>query len=682
MGKTARIILGSILGIIALVIIASFIANPILENKIKKTLTEELPEGFKTNDFEVSVNSLTGSASLEKLLLTIGLDESTDKNSEVKLEKVALEGLSYWNYIFTDKISFDNIILSDVQIVFYSDTLQKQKSLENKRNFNKIITSDVFEIQNLSVIIKEGNETKLFETENLNLSFEDLYINQSTLQEKIPLRFTDLEMETNNIHYKLNESETLTLEKLSVANHKLNIKDLSIQSNLERENPLKKDGYRDITIPEINISDLYFETVDTSFQVTTGLFEIRNPDIQIHKAFKNDSDGQDSTKTKSGNAMPFPVKIESFQVNKGSIAIKNLDESDYLQIDTFDFSLDEVTINSKTLEQKIPLRFSNLEVKTNALTYELNDYDVLSLNNFSVSENQLQINDLSIQTKYSKTELSNIIDKERDHMDVKMPSFSIQNFQVKSKDTTFAITGDALTIKNPILNIYRDKLVADDNSIKPLYSKSLRELPFSVNLDSFFIENASIEYEEKVKANLAPGKIYFSNLNADISNISNTYAAGEKETTLLITATFLDHSPLKIDWRFDVNNPKDKFSVNGELGALKATELNSFARSSMNATLEGKLNKTFFNINGDNENSQVDLRMNYDEFKVEIMDKKNKRNWFLSTVTNIIVKKNTNSKDNDFKEGKATVKRIKDKSFFNYLWINIQAGLKVIMVSI
>jgi len=203
-----------------------------------------------------------------------------------------------------------------------------------------------------------------------------------------------------------------------------------------------------------------------------------------------------------------------------------------------------------------------------------------------------------------------------------------------------------------------------------------------LTIDSLHIKNATIVYEERVIARQPAGAINFSKLNAAIGNVSNTYAQGEKNTTIHINSIFMGESPLKINWSFDVNDTRDTFQIQGELDALNATKMNSFTKASLNVQLEGKVKKTYFNINGNDRSSTVDLRISYDNLKVEILNKENKRNWFLSTVANIFVRKDTDTREGSFKEGKATAERNRDKSFFNYLWINIQEGLKDVMVAI
>ena len=84
-----------------------------------------------------------------------------------------------------------------------------------------------------------------------------------------------------------------------------------------------------------------------------------------------------------------------------------------------------------------------------------------------------------------------------------------------------------------------------------------------------------------------------------------------------------------------------------------------------------------FTIDGNNTVSQVDLKINYDKFKINVLNKKgDKKNGFLSAIANVFVSKDSDKSEGDFREGSGEVKRDKTKSFFNYLWLNAEKGLK------
>jgi len=75
------------------------------------------------------------------------------------------------------------------------------------------------------------------------------------------------------------------------------------------------------------------------------------------------------------------------------------------------------------------------------------------------------------------------------------------------------------------------------------------------------------------------------------------------------------------------------------------------------------------------------FKIKYDEFKVKVLEKgESDKKWLISTFANLLLSDNSNSADNDFKDGSAQVERVENKSFFNYLWLNVRAGLKATLM--
>lgn len=682
MSKKVRFILGALASLLILIAVASFIANPIIENKIKKTIAQEIPEEYEINNYQVTVKSFSGSASIENLQATIKDTIAGFKNSRMSLSKASIKGFSYWKYLFLNKIAVEDIALYDLQIITHKDTVEKNTHKKQQEKFKENISIDKFTLYNASFLNKKADESSALEIDSLHLSITNIKVNKSTLKEKIPFQFSEIELDCKDFYLDLKNNETLSFKEFTIDKQQLKVKAIEIQSKTDSlkiaENNSSKFGKKDIKIPTLTLNKLHFKVVDDTFQLLGENLEVEKPSVWILQG-KNKETPKETNKN---NEIPLPFSIKSISVNDAQISVLTPDKKTYLKIDDFSFSLKDVSANPNTIQQNIPYQFSDMELESKNLHYHLNEYDLLSINTISLVKNQLEIEDLAIKTIHSKAKLSKVISRERDFMDVKMPLVTLNNLQFKVVDTTFQVLSNALKIENPVLNIYRDKLVADDTSIKPLYSKSIRNIPFPLTVDSLFINNATIVYEEKVKEKLPAGAINFLDLNASIGNLSNTYSLGEKKTTIQIAALFMDKTPLKINWNFDVKDPEDTFQIQGELGTLNATKMNSFTKASLNVELEGEVNKTYFNIHGNNESSSIDLNINYDDFKIEILNKENERSWFLSTIANIFVKKNSDSEGGTFKEGKATAQRNKDKSFFNYLWINIQEGLKKVMVAL
>ncbi len=377
------------------------------------------------------------------------------------------------------------------------------------------------------------------------------------------------------------------------------------------------------------------------------------------------------------------VKLDDFNIENGNILINDVEtDSLMLEIENMRFSLKNIRFDEKTQKQKTPIAYENLSLFFDSLFFRMSDYDDLRTGKSSIQNEQINLQDVSLKTKYSKEALSRIIKVERDHCDITIKSLQLKDFNYGFRqDSILQIKSPQVLINQMDADIYRDKLVTDDESIKPLYSKMLRDLKFDLALDEVKIIDAKIRYSEKVKADRQAGTVNFNDFQATIKNASNTYVSPTK-TTLGIRAEFMDHAPLHAYWEFDVNNIQDRFLFQAEIDLLKASYLNTFLQPNLNVRLEGELEKTYLTIDGNDNLSQIDFKTKYQNFNVIVLKENGKeKNRFLSDVVNIFVSKNSKEKESQFKEVvKQGIERRKNKSVFNYIWINTRTGLLKAMI--
>src|SRR5690606_19344465 len=282
------------------------------------------------------------------------------------------------------------------------------------------------------------------------------------------------------------------------------------------------------------------------------------------------------------------------------------------------------------------------EFKCNNMFYMLNDYEHLFVKQANLNTDFYDIRNITIKTKYSKQTLSKQIPVERDYFDLSIDSIVVDkpDFGVKN-DSLFYFESNQATFYQPNFKIYRDKLVIDDPSIKALYSKSLRGLNFGLTLEEVLLKNAAIVYTERVREDTQGGKLSFSKLNAKINNLGNVYDSKNK-TSVKINAVFMENTPLDVDWDFDVNDTTDEFLFKASVGKLNAEHMNQFMEPNLNVRLDGEINKTYFTINGNDNTSYIDLKLQYDNFDVIVLKQNGKqKNKLLSGLVNLFVSKDS-----------------------------------------
>ena len=138
----------------------------------------------------------------------------------------------------------------------------------------------------------------------------------------------------------------------------------------------------------------------------------------------------------------------------------------------------------------------------------------------------------------------------------------------------------------------------------------------------------------------------------------------------------MEKTPFTANWSFDVQNKNDHFTFKAEVGPMVADRMNSFTEPNLKVRLEGKTNKTYFTIDGNNETSTTNMKINYSNFKVSVLQKDGERkNKLLSAVANIFISKDSEKKNDYYREGTAEATRNKTQSVFNFLWISVKNAL-------
>ena len=412
---------------------------------------------------------------------------------------------------------------------------------------------------------------------------------------------------------------------------------------------------------------------------------IENINVKSSKIthFYNKQVSSEDFNTQIKSQVKFPIHIESFSVENANVEIFDFNTEDVLfKSEQLNLFTSKIRFNEETLKTKIPLKFESFNFSANQTFYVLNNFENLAVNKIEIHKNNATFTDLKIKTQYEKQELSKHLKVERDYYDLNVEEIVVNDFATNFKnDSIFSFTTENVIIKQPNFNIYRDKLVADDLSVKPMYSKQLRDLKFDLKVKNVQIKNAFITYEEKVKQDKPAGQIKFTNLNANISHLGNAFT--DLGTTKIdVTSTFMDNSNLKVSWDFDVNNQLDQFVFKADIGVLNASQLNQFMEPNLNIRLDGQLQKTYFTINGNSDVSNIDLKTKYENFDVIVLKENGEeKNKFLSGLINLFVSNNSNDQSDNFRKATAkNIQRVKHKSVFNFIWINIRAGLKEAML--
>lgn len=481
----------------------------------------------------------------------------------------------------------------------------------------------------------------------------------SWVKSKLPEIFqknTDYQLQFEDITTSLFRS-SLSLEKITIQ-PKTPLSEKAPDSLVVNIQDLKVSG--------INLFKLLFKG-----DIAVSNIKINDPEIYYARFFEKQRDSLLSKSEKQKN-----ITIKSFEIKGGKLYFSDSKEKEprILEVDDVNITLENIRFNKESSLSKLPFTYDDLAVKIAALNYHPNKVYHLKTRQLVFENNNFLIEEFQMTPKLSRAEFLKQLMVEKD-----LYTFSVQSISLS--DMGWGFIEDDFFIKSPFLelnrveaDIFRSKITDDDTSKKLLYSALLRELPFFMEIDKVKLKDSQIAYEEEVVRG-QPGKLTFSEFNAEISNVNSGYKKTElPDVTIDVHCVFMHESELKVNWTFNPMNRNEEFKIKGNLYNYDLHKTTPFIKPRIFASAEGKAYEIAFNFAGNDVVGSGNFLINYDDLKVTIYKKDLKSQHHLKEIlANILVKKSSSgeAKEVEIKP----VYRKQDRSFFNFFWSCVEQGL-------
>jgi len=426
---------------------------------------------------------------------------------------------------------------------------------------------------------------------------------------------------------------------------------------------LKADN---IELAAFNYSDYFL-----SDKITIGKITLDAPEITIEP-----SDSLPSDRKKADKNFKENITIKNFYLRNGTLKIKDsakVQGSLFMNIKALD--LYGISVNANTLKGKLPFKYENYTLQSDSIFYGLDKDHDLSVNGLNINDDDLELKEIHITPKFSKATFDKRQNVEKDRINLKIRNIKINKFEWDFVKDTLLLASPKIIVNNADWQLYRNKLIADPTSVKPLYSKMIRELGIKLALDSVKINNSKIVYEERVRRDRPSAIFKFGQINGSIANLTNV--GMEKEdfpnTKLQVKALFMEEANISMDLDFNVANKKDEFHISGNLYNLSASDMNVILKPEMNILAHGQIQSMYYNFYGNDNSAEGATKLKYEDFKIEVLRKDGqKKNKILSGLVNLVV--NNKARNKNLTQPDLRVDRDKTKSFWNYFWLCIRAG--------
>ncbi|MDR6966520.1 hypothetical protein J2X31_000513 [Flavobacterium arsenatis] len=434
-------------------------------------------------------------------------------------------------------------------------------------------------------------------------------------------------------------------------------------------------------IESIEITDFSIWNVLFSDKIKAHSIAVNRPEVVLYK--KNRKAVNNSKNIRNEVVEPFQklIAVSNVNLNKGDFKIIYVnDNTPVLSVKNVTVQLDGILITEETLEQKIPFSYKSYAFDCDSLFFLTNQQYYIRANNVKTTNSGLELKNFSMVSEFNRKQFVNQLAKEKDLFTLKAEDINIKNMDWGFKDDQFFFYTTNIVLDKVYANIYRSKIPEDDLSKKKLYNKLLRDVPFPLKIDTLSVRNSLLEYEEEKTFEKGAGLLTFNKFNLTATNLQSGFLQKKMpDVKIKVDCRFMNTSPMKVDWSFNVMDKSDGFNIKGSILNFDTDQISVFSKPYINATTKGILDKVYFNFYGNDVNAKGDFALEYHDFKVKLYKKKKpeKESKIKSAIGNLFIKNDSNG---ELKETEVELKRIQEKSFYNFLWRCIAEGLVKILL--
>lgn len=561
-----------------------------------------------------------------------------------------------------NKISLADAGFQNPVFAVYNAGVKNTKKGKKKSNFE--VNLENIKIKNAVAQVNKADGNRLVSAGNLNLNINQLVFNKETSEQVIPFGYKDFTFSGKDIVYAGHQNIAIRSIALKPTNGE--ISDLSLtpgsQPNGKTTIDLKSSHIA------FNINKLEFINKKLNLDIKDVLVENANGTINA---------GENKPKKSTGSGILQSVIIRKISLKNSNLTYDKGKQP--LAFHDLNATVNGIEIGPKANDNGLAFTIKDYFLTTRNLAYKTQFYNI-SLGLLKLNKNRVQINNFAMKPLVSRSQFIKMIPVERDLYDLKASQVTAEGEWDLFSEHKF-INASHVVVQSADANIFRSKIPKDDPKIKALYSKMLRSIKIPMNINTLDLKNSVLVYEEDTPESMGPGKLTFSNFNMNVKNLNSAKAKGKPtKVDININCSFMNLSPLSVNWGFDVADQHDSFTISGKTSNLPANGINPFIRPYLHVTAtSGTIQEMVFNFKGNPAGLHGIFNLKHKDLKIAVLNKNNhEKKGFLTAVANVFLKSNSgNYPESVMVEN---VERDPTKSFFNLFWKGIEQGLKKTLI--
>lgn len=406
-----------------------------------------------------------------------------------------------------------------------------------------------------------------------------------------------------------------------------------------------------------------------------------------------DSLKQEPKKNKEKQSKDYElIEVKTFNLNEFSIQVKNnLFDSVRISLRDLNVQAEDFQLTKEDIENpKSLFHVGKIHGEIYQAMFHFDDFrqyvevrDIM----LDTEKKMMTFGYLGLLNKLEKYEYTSQFKERQGWLELDKAEMELRGVNFSGYFRKGIVEIDTVFANNFQLESFVDKRIPEDKMKRTqLIHQVFQNLRQVIHIEHLFLDNAHIGIEERPE-NQSPrsGTLFFSDLNAHITNVSNYLERRGENRTISIEASgkLMGEGDINAKIDFDLEDPGGKFTLKGTLGKMDLTKVNPMIEPEAKASLKsGKVNRLDFNILANDYEGSGELIIRYENLEIELLNKDFEQDQNIirkigAFIANkVIIKSNNPNKRGDLQKGVVYFIRVPHKSMFNYWWQLIFSGLK------
>ncbi|WP_299461480.1 hypothetical protein [uncultured Microscilla sp.] len=387
--------------------------------------------------------------------------------------------------------------------------------------------------------------------------------------------------------------------------------------------------------------------------------------------------------------IPIFISIDSLTLRNSSVNLRLIKknkilrhQADSISLDIRNFRVNKALRNNPTIQKvlfadDVSFKLNNYRTKTPNEVYNIHAKQISG----STFKKNLILDKITLKSPLTEQEF-------KDHYQVQQDRFKINTDRIKFNNIAYnhlirhgQVKIRSVNIKRMFMDIFRDRREPPNPRKVLMPNQQIKKIPFLLTVDTIKMANSFVMYGEKVPGGIGFGQVFFSEINARVTNLRSR---GSKSTMTTIRANtrLMGRGFLETTIKIPLLAPEFKCAYQGQMGEMEAKFFNTMITANDHIFIKrGRIRKVKFQVTIKDSLATGQLLAGYRKLRIQVLRKKNhqRKRGFITFIANLIIKHTNNLTKKRYKKGKVKYQFRKKgeykNGFIGILWRALSTGL-------